>query len=54
MLVKIKNKGRWEYGRRIGKEKVSKLLVNERMDRKEYERKMSERLLVDSWRGNKC
>ena len=48
VLAKIKMKGRWEYGRKNGKGKVSKVLASERMDRKEfkeeYERKICERL----------
>ena len=35
MLAKIYIKGRWEYSRKNGKVKVSKMVSSERMDRKE-------------------
>ncbi len=48
VLAKIKVRGRWEYGRSNGKEKVKKVLASEGMDRKEvreeYRRKVCERL----------
>ena len=48
MLGKIKIKGRWKYGRKNGKGKVSKVLASVRMDRKEvreeYERNVCEKL----------
>ena len=44
MLATIKIKGRWEYGSKYGKGKGNKVLVSERMDRKEvreeHERKV--------------
>ena len=48
VLAKIKMSGIWDYSRRSGKGKVSKVLASERMDRKEvkkeYERMVCERL----------
>ena len=43
VLAKMKTKGRWEYGRKIGKEKVSKVSAGERMNRKEVQEKYNGR-----------
>ncbi len=48
VVVKFMLRGKWEFCRKIGKEKKRKLLANERLGkedvRQEYRRKLSERL----------